>query len=174
MNDQVFAARDVYKTHANRVDAFAAPERGPLGTVVGGRTRFHRPPDPRPAGFDLAGHDALPRVVILYAHAGMDRALIDAAVAAGAKGIVVAGVGNGNMTRIALDALTEAAGRGVAVVRSTRLPAGAVLATGEVDDAALGFVHAGDLKPGKARVLLQLTLLAGRDRAAIQAAFDTH
>ncbi|WP_200840536.1 type II asparaginase [Geminicoccus flavidas] len=174
MNDQVFAARDVYKTHANRVDAFQAPERSPLGTVAGGCPRFHRAPDPRPASFDLGGHDALPKVVILYAHAGMDRELIDAAVAAGAKGIVVAGVGNGNMTRIALDALMEAAERGIAVVRSTRLPAGAVLAAGEVDDAALGFVHAGELKPGKARVLLQLALLDGADRAAIQAAFDTY
>ena len=174
MNDQVFAARDVYKTHANRVDAFTAPERGPLGTVAGGRPRFHRPPDPRPHGFDLAGHDALPKVLILHAHAGMERELIDAAVAGGARGIVIAGVGNGNMTGIALDALAEAAGQGIAVVRSTRLPAGAVLAAGEVDDAALGFVHAGELKPGKARVLLQLALLTGGGRAAIQAAFDTH
>ena len=49
----------------------------------------------------------LPRVDILYAHANMDADLIDAAIKNGAKGIVVAGVGDGNMTKPALDALAE-------------------------------------------------------------------
>ena len=77
----------------------------------------------------------------------MGRELIDAAVKAGAKGIVIAGVGNGNMTSEALEALAEARKKGVVVVRSTRLPSGSVPRNDEVDDDKLGFVASGELKP---------------------------
>lgn len=174
LNDTIFGARDVQKTHTSRVDAFCAPDQGPLGRIENGRAAFLLPKgtDARPDAFDLGAVRALPSVLILHAHAGMDRTLIDAAVAAKAAGLVIAGVGNGNMTELALDALQEAARAKVAVVRSTRLQAGAVLRNGEVDDDRRGFVAANMLKPGKARVLLQLALLSTRDPAAIQALFD--
>jgi L-asparaginase len=171
----VFGARDVYKLHANRLDAFGAPGRGPLGRVDGGRAIFHAPAAPSAlrGAFDLGPLTRLPTVFVLHAHANMDGTLVEAAVAAGAQGLVIAGVGNGNMTDPALDALEAAARKGVAVVRSTRLPGGVVLRNGEVDDDARGFVAAGELKPGKARVLLQLALLGGRDPSRLQALFDS-
>ena len=90
--------------------------------------------------------------------ANMSADLIDAAIRNGAKGIVVAGVGDGNMTTPALDALTRAAKSGVVVVRSTRLPSGIVLRNNEVNDDEKGFVASGELNPAKSRVLLQLAL----------------
>ena len=63
----------------------------------------------------------LPRVDVIYAHAGMCPDVIDGAVANGAKGLVIAGVGGGNMTTPALDAVKRAIGQGVTVVRSTRV-----------------------------------------------------
>ncbi|WP_027133900.1 type II asparaginase [Geminicoccus roseus] len=173
LNDTIHGARDAYKLHASRVDAFRSPERGPLGRFEGGRPCFTLPPLAAGQGsFPLGDAQALPLVFILYAHASMGRELIDAALAAGAAGLVIAGVGNGNMTDPALDALQEAAARGVAVVRSTRLPEGAVLRNGEVDDDARGFIAAREFKPGKARVLLQLALLSSRDPKALQEVFD--
>jgi L-asparaginase len=171
----VFGARDVYKLHANRLDAFGAPERGPLGRIDGGRATFHLPAAPATfrGAFDIGSATRLPTVFVLHAHANMDGTLVEAAVAAGAQGLVIAGVGNGNMTDPALDALEAAARQGVAVVRSTRLPEGVVLRNGEVDDDARGFVAAGELKPGKARVLLQLALLTERDPKRLQALFDS-
>ena len=91
--------------------------------------------------------DALPRVDILYAHANMSTDLIDAAIKGGAKGIVIAGVGDGNMTQQAIDRLAQAAKDGVVVVRSTRLPPGVVLRNNEVNDDKLGFVASGELTP---------------------------
>ncbi|HMR33648.1 MAG TPA: type II asparaginase [Geminicoccaceae bacterium] len=174
LNDEIHAARNVYKTHTTRVDAFVSPDRGPVGAVDTGQVEMFAPPGPRLAPVDLTGRDRLPKVEIVYAHSDMGRDLIDAAVAAGARGIVVAGVGNGNTTEIARAALADAVGRGVAVVRSTRLVAGEVVRNAEVDDDRLGFVVADELKPGKARVLLQLLLLQGSDPATFQRAFNTH
>lgn len=100
--------------------------------------------------------------------------LIDAAVAAGAKGVVTAGVGNGNMNAGALAAVGRAVEQGVAVVRATRLMGGAVGRNVEVDDDELGTVVAGELSPAKARVLLKLVLLNTRDPARVQAYFDRY
>ena len=84
---------------------------------------------------------------------------------------MVAGVGDGNMTTPALDALTKAAKAGVVVVRSTRLPAGIVLRNNEVNDDEMGLVASGELNPGKSRVLLQLALTKTKDPVRIQKMF---
>ena len=105
---------------------------------------------------------ALPRVDIIMAHENMDGALIDAAVAAGAKGIVIAGVGNGNLTKAAVDALAAQAKKGIVCVRASRVTIGRVERNVELDDDKLGFVASMDKNPQKARVLLRLALLQQR------------
>jgi len=100
----------------------------------------------------------LPRVDIIMASENMDGALINAAAAAGAKGIVIAGVGNGNMTKPALDALAAQAKKGVVAVRSSRVTTGQVGRNVEVDDDKMGFVASLDHNPQKSRVLLRLAL----------------
>ena len=121
--------------------------------------------------FSVDGLDKLPRVDIIYAHASMSPDLIEAAVKNGAKGIVVAGVGDGNMTSQALEVLKKAAASGVVVVRSTRLPMGLTLRNNEVNDDEMGFVASGELNPPKSRVLLQLALTRTTDPKRIQAMF---
>ncbi len=76
--------------------------------------------------FSVDKNTVLPRVDIVMATENMDGALINAAAAAGAKGIVIAGVGNGNMTKTALDALAAQAKKGVVAVRSSRVTTGQV------------------------------------------------
>lgn len=174
LNDQVHAARYVYKTNTTQVDTFKSPDRGPVGHVeTGGAELFEAPGGKHTtqSEFSVEGLDALPRVDIVYAYANMGRDLIDAAVKAGAKGIVVAGVGNGNMTAEALQALADARKQGVAVVRSTRLPSGGVTRNAEVNDDELGFVASEELKPSKARVLLKLALTKTSDPNRIQEIF---
>jgi L-asparaginase len=104
----------------------------------------------------------------------MDATLVNAAAAAGAKGIVVAGVGDGNMTTPALDALAALAKKGVIVVRSTRVGSGIVKRNVEVDDDSLGFVAALEKNPQKARILLQLGLLKTSDVSEIQRMFNEY
>jgi L-asparaginase len=131
------------------------------------------PPHPHSAAseFSVDGLERLPRVDILYAWSNMPADLVRASVAAGARGIVVAGMGNGNVSTEAASALAEAVKAGVIVVRSTRVVSGDVGRNIEVDDDALGFVAADQLNPQKSRVLLQLCLARGMGRGAVQEAF---
>ena len=104
----------------------------------------------------------------------MDGALIDAAAAAGAKGIVIAGVGNGNLTATAVKALAAQAQKGVVCVRASRVVTGRVGRNVEVEDDTLGFVASLDKNPQKSRVLLRLALLKPRNIAEMQRIFDEY
>lgn len=176
-NDDIHGARAVMKHHTTDVQTFESPEVGLVGMCLFDDREFLR----LPAGlhttrtpFTVRAGESLPRVDIIYAHAGMSADLIDAAVANGAKGLVIAGVGDGNMTAPALDAVTRAVARGVVVVRSTRVGQGIVRRNIEVDDDAIGTVVSKDLVPSKARVLLKLALTESADPRRIQEFFDTY
>ena len=97
--------------------------------------------------------------------------IIDGLVKQGVKGIVLAGVGDGNSTDTAIAALSAAAKKGVAVVRSSRTGSGLVVRNVEVDDDKLGFIAAMELSPQKARILLMLALMKTNDPAKLQQAF---
>jgi len=174
VNDGIHDAASLTKTSTTAVQAFVSPLRGLVGIVTQGQLEFFRAPHQRhtvDTEFSIEGVTALPRVDIVMAHADMPGDLIDAAVAAGAKGIVVAGVGNGNLTAAGLEALTRAARRGVICVRSTRVPTGEVTRNVEVNDDERGLVASDELNAPKARVLLKLALLKPRSLAEIQRLF---
>ena len=94
-----------------------------------------------------------------------------AAAANGAKGIVIAGVGNGNMNKASVDAAARVAKNGVVVVRSSRVATGNVGRNVEVNDDELGLIASDELNPQKARVLLSLALLKSRTNKEIQQLF---
>lgn len=177
VNDSIHGASSVTKTSTTAVQTFMSPLRGLVGVVAYGEVRFYRGPVGRntvDSEFSLDGVTTLPRVDIIMAHENMDGKMIDAAVAAGAKGIVIAGVGNGNMTREGLDALAANARKGIICVRSSRVLTGRVGRNVEVDDDKLGLIASDDLNPQKARVLLRLALLKPRPLAEIQRLFDEY
>jgi L-asparaginase len=177
INDWIHGASSLTKTSTTAVQTFLSPLRGLVGTVAYGEAEFYRGPVGRntvDSEFSLEGVGSLPRVDIVMAYENVDGALIDAAVAAGAKGLVVAGVGNGNMTKAALDALAAQAKKGVVCVRSTRVATGRVGRDVEVDDDKLALVASDDLNPQKARVLLRLALLKPRPLADIQRLFQEY
>ena len=76
--------------------------------------------------FSVAGVMSLPRVNIVYDCADMPADLIGCSVASGAKGIVIAGDGNGNMNAAAIETASRAAGQGIIIVRSSRVSTGTV------------------------------------------------
>jgi L-asparaginase len=177
INDDLHCVRDVTKASTTDVHAFVSPGPGLLGTASFGRIRYFRQPMRRHTIFtdlSLTGVDHLPRVDILYAHANMPADLIRASVSLGAKGIVIAGVGNGNFPAGTAQALADVAREGILVVRSTRAISGEVGRNAEVDDDALGLVVSDQLNPQKSRVLLQLCLARGMGCQAVQDAFYRH
>ena len=177
INDWIHGASSLTKTSTTAVQTFLSPLRGLVGTVAYGEAEFYREPVGRNtvnSEFSLDGVTALPRVDILMAYENMDGALIDAAVAAGAKGIVVAGVGNGNMTQASLAALAAQSKKGIVCVRSSRVATGRVGRNVEVDDDKLALIASDDLNPQKARVLLRLALLKPRSLAEVQRLFNEY
>ncbi len=173
-NDEIHFAREVAKTNTTQVGTFRTPLRGLAGLVHAGRLHLYAPPvrhHTHMSVFAPLAATSLPRVDIHYAHAGMRRDLIDASLRSGARGLVLAGVGDGNLHASALAAAAEAARAGVAIVRSSRTGSGLVERNIEIDDDALGFVAADELNPPKARVLLQLALTRTASPSAIQEFF---
>jgi L-asparaginase len=173
-NDEIHFAREVAKTNTTQVGTFKSAHQGLAGLVSSARIHFYGRPVRRhteASALSIPRSGPLPRVDIVYAHAGMEEGLFGAAVRAGARGIVVAGVGNGNMGRAAMAAAAAASRSGVAVVRSSRTGGGIVERNVEMDDNRLGFIAADELNPQKARILLMLALSQTRDPAEIQRMF---
>lgn len=173
MGDQVFAASDVRKASTSSIDAFRGFPRGPIGIVTPSSLDWFGPPAKSGARARFAWPQALPQVDILSAYAGMNACPVDALIGCGARGLVLAGMGQGNAPAAVLDALAGAARSGVPVVRASRVDQGYVDRDLEVDDDARGFVAARSYNPAKARILLQLMIANGiTDPAAMQAHFD--
>jgi L-asparaginase len=159
LNDTIHETRDVTKANTTSLQTFHSPNAGPAGYVDAATVRFVEPPTPysRPR-FKAPDKAPLPRVDIIYSHSNMQADEINDALKRGARGIVLAGVGDGNSSKEVIDALAAAAKKGTVVVRSSRVGSGFTVRNAEVNDDELGFAVANDLNPPKARVLLQLLL----------------
>lgn len=167
MNDDIHSAHDVKKMITTPVHTFESPLEGLIGTCIFGEVEFFHKPFGRhtvDSEFSIDGVTELPRVDIVYTCADVSPDLVDIMVKAGAKGIVIAGVGDGNMNAGTLDAVKRATQKGIPVVRASRVPVGAVLIKGEINDEEYGTVSSADLNPQKARILLMLALLK-KDRS---------
>lgn len=177
LDDDIHSAHDVIKEHTTDVATFSSGEAGLVGAVLFGEVTWYRDPENiHTAKSDLAitPGKPLPRVDIIYAHANMSPDIIDSAVANGAKGLVIAGVGDGNMTAPALEAVKRAVAKGVVVVRSSRTNGGIARRNIEVNDDQVGTVASMELNPAKARPLLQLALLKTSDSKKIQDYFNRY
>jgi L-asparaginase len=107
----------------------------------------------------------LGRVDIIAMYAGADGSLIDAAVRAGAQGLVIAAVGAGNVNPAMFASIKRAITSGVKIVIATRVPNGRVqpiygFEAGGKDLVEAGAILANDLSPQKARIVLMLALQA--------------
>ena len=177
MNDWIHAAHSLTKTSTTAIQTFMSPLRGVVGVATYGKNDFYNSPQWKHTSgseFDVTSVNKLPRVDIIFACADMPPDLIDASVANGAKGIVIAGVGNGNMNKASLEAAARAVKKGVVVVRSSRVATGSVGRNVEVNDDEMGFVASDELNPQKARLLLTLALLKQRSMTDLQNLFTTY
>lgn len=174
MNDWIHSAQSLTKVSTTAVQTFMSPIRGLIGTTSYGVNNFYHYPDQKfgkSSEFDVKGVTTFPRVDIIYADADMKPDLIDASIEKGAKGIVIAGVGNGNMNKASLDACARASKKGIMVVRSTRVATGIVGRNVECNDDELGLIASYGLNPQKSRILLTVALLKPRKLDELQKIF---
>ena len=165
INQRVHAARDVQKAHTYAVEAFVSPDVGPLGFVLDAQVQFQR------AAQRVTAEEVLPMppagqwpwVEVVASYVQPDAHVVDALVAAGVQGLVIAATGAGSIHASLEAALNRASQQGVFVLRSTRTGAGLVPAqpSGE------RWASSGSLNPYKARVLLTLLLASGRAQAEV-------
>lgn len=158
---QVHSAAQVRKVHSYKVDAFASADGARLACIEEGQIRWLAT---APVAAEAVGTRALPsneaeawpRVEIVMNHVGANGSIVQALLAQGIDGLVVAGTGNGSLSLGLESALRVAQDSGVLVVRSTRCDAGPVTSSADA------LPSAGALSPVKARIELLLTLLKQR------------
>lgn len=159
----VYAGAEARKLHGYRVDAFSAGDAGPLALWQDGRLRVLRawPAVDGGAAAALAVPESgWPVVDIVTSHAGARGEALLALVRAGARGIVIAGTGNGSVHHTLLAAARTTQAQGVRVWRASRCVAGGVvLGEGRAADALPTAPGAADATPAQARVRLLLDLL---------------
>ncbi|WP_249718943.1 L-asparaginase 2 [Proteus faecis] len=176
MNNAVISGKDVVKMNTTEVQAFQPVNAGAQGYVHNGQVHYYTAALPRADKpiFDVSKLTELPKVGIVYNYSNASNLPAKAFIDNGYKGIVSAGVGNGNLYTDIFDTLADGAKKGVVVVRASRVPVGFTTQNGEVDDAKYGFVASERLNPQKARVLLQLSLTETQDPEKIQENFERY
>ena len=177
LNRYVNAARAVRKTQTTNVQTFQSGEAGYLGYVLGGKVyrlneALHRQKLPLPS--------KLPRVVYIATYAGADGGLVRHAVDSGARGLVIDGVGAGNVNAATYEAIRYALSKKIPVVISSQVYHGAVEPIcgdqgGRLTLHNEGCILAGDLIGPKARLLLMLgTAQHGPDVEALRKLFSIY
>jgi L-asparaginase len=177
LNDELHYAREATKTNTTQLDTFKSPNRGKAGMTNAGRVYWYDPLATRHTStseFSVDKLSELPRVEIFYGYANVGRDFIDQCVKLGCKGIVLAGVGDGNATKTAVAGLQDAIKKGVAVVRSSRTNSGITDRNVELNDDEMGSIASMELNPQKARVLLMLGLTKTSDAKKLQEYFNEY
>ena len=163
-NDKIYSAQDVSKTHTYHLDAFQAPNNGPVGRIEADSqvhfmhqsTAAHTTNSPF---CNITMPTRIPYIPIIYSHAGADQQLIEALLAyTQLDGVVVAGTGAGRCSPLEEHAIKQVRASGIPVVMTSRVGAGAVLPIECYQE--LDFITLGDLSPQKARIWLLLKLLS--------------
>ena len=170
LNDEINAAREVTKTDALRLHTFQSRGYGLLGVIDRDRVVYYRRVERRHTAdseFDVATITALPRVDVLLTYQGASGDLIQAAVDAGAQGIVIATAGAGATSGTQGEGMRYAASKGVPVVMTTRAGSGRIAGGGGRGSTVAGE----DLAPIKARILLMVALAKTKDIGELRRIF---
>ncbi len=173
MNNQIFDAKSVTKTHTTDVAAFTGVY-GQIGYVYNSKAYYVFEPKYRHttnSEFRIEDLNELPEVDIIYGYSNASDAAFKALISSKVDGIILAGVGDGNFHTNVFGSAVKAQNKGIQIVRSSRVPYGPTCENGEVDDSKHHFVAAIDHNPQKARVLLMLALTKTRDWQRIQQYF---
>ncbi len=152
----LFSGGMLRKQHTDKLGAFCGGNIGRIGQA--GPVRFFAPPFRPPAPQHLPPLHELPRVEVLYVTGGSSPELFEMAVAAGARGIVLALPGNGNLPAAWENSVQRAVAGGTPVIRASRCANGEV--TPHPVDERTGCRPAGNLSAAAARLALALHLAA--------------
>ncbi len=175
LNGQILSSREGTKSNTLSAETFKAHELGILGYVIDFKAVFYRAVLRKHTvhtEFCVENVHALPRVDILYQYLDVAPELCKAVIASAPEAIVLAGMGDGNISESTAHILQEAVQKGLVVLRSSRVGSGMI--TPHESDRCMGFLYSDNLSPQKARILLMLALTITGDSAAIQHMFSQY
>jgi L-asparaginase len=174
VNETIHPAREVTKRISVRVETWDSGDAGALGVVDSDQVTFYNQPVRRHTvtsevrlASSITRADQLPRVDVIYAYAGTDGALAEAAVRAGARAVVIAGFPTGAATPAQYETLDRLSAQGVIIIMSNRGGLGRVTTDNR-------YVSADNLTPQKARVLAMLALARNQSPDFVRHAMATH
>jgi len=174
LNEDITAARDVWKTDNRRVQTFRGSNVGHIGTVDPDGVRFyHRVLQPHTTSseFDVSGLEALPGVFILSDFTGIAETLVRDFGSQEMDGLVVRTFAGGRMSTGMLAGLASLEQRGTPTVITSRVPGGRIVSAPDYDFSA---VVSNGQQDNKARILLMLALTRTSDLSEIQRIFNTY
>jgi L-asparaginase/Glu-tRNA(Gln) amidotransferase subunit D len=174
LNENISAARDVWKTDNRRVQTFEGSNVGHVGAVDPDGVRFyHRSLQPHTTAseFDVSGIDALPDVFILSDFTGIDESVVRNLGQQEMDGLVIRTFAGGRMSAGMLAGLQSISNRGIPIVITSRVPNGRIVEAPEYEFPA---VVSNGQQDNKARILLMLALTETSDLTEIQGIFDTY
>jgi L-asparaginase/Glu-tRNA(Gln) amidotransferase subunit D len=174
LNEDISAARDVWKTDNRRVQTFGGTKAGHLGTVDPDGVRFYYRsvlPHTTKSVFDISNVIVLPDVLILSDFAGISQSVVERFGRQPMDGLVVRTFAGGRMSEGMMAGLDEIADLGVPTVVTSRVPEGRIVSHPSYNFPAI--VSNGQ-QDNKARILLMLALTESSERGEIQRVFDTY
>ena len=177
MNGVVLGAHGVLKMNTIDVQTFQAPNSGPLGYIFNGKVFYNQQPLKKhttQSVFDVNNLNSLPKVGIVYSYSNVEGDVVKMMASNGYKGIIHAGLGNGNIHKNVFPELINARQKGLLIVRSTRVPTGPTTLDAEVDDNQYQFIASQELNQQKSRILLMLALTKTNDWKTIQQYFNEY
>lgn len=174
LNDELNCASEVTKANSMSLSAFKTPSFGPVGIVDNNQVIFYRDSVSK----QHIDTDVIEtKVRLIKCVSGMDSSLIDFCISEGDKGIVIEGMGRGNVPPKMVDGIKRAIEKGIVVVLVSRCFEGRVLDTygysgGGKDLRNLGVIFGDNLPGQKARVKLMLALGKTNDINKIREIFE--
>ncbi len=175
MNDEIHTGRNVTKTSTSNVATFQSPQFGPIGIITKELVYFHQ---------KLIAHQSYPikslnkKVALLKAYAGLDGTLIDAIYHSKFDGLVIEGLGQGNLPKEAILSLQHLIAGGIPIVLVSRCYQGTVQPTYSYQGGGkhlheLGIIFTNGLTGPKARIKLMIALEKTNNFAKLTEMFDT-
>ena len=173
-NQYIHSARHVVKVHTNTTDSFRSPECGPIGTVYDDYITFYTKPD-RERCFQPKHLSE--RVELIKATCGMDDLLIKASINAGVSGIIIEGLGMGNLPPNVVGSVARAIEKQIPVVLVSRCLSGHSMNVyayegGAANLSEIGVIMGGNLTGQKARIKLMVLLSCSKDLAFVRGSFE--
>ncbi|ANQ64318.1 asparaginase [Staphylococcus equorum] len=116
-NDEIHTARNVTKTHTSNTNTFQSPNHGPLGVVTKNSVQFHHKPYEHLVLNDI-NHDL--NIPLVKAYMGMNNDVLNFYSEHQVDGIIIEGLGQGNLPPTCLEGLEKCLDKEIPVVLVSR------------------------------------------------------